>query len=254
MLTTAQERLADLAMSLEVYRVNLSPGFYCFGTQVRNGKSTGKILEFMVPLDTPGYQQPSKVDFGFWPGGFAPAEDGPQGAQVEITFPPPIGSVFELSKAAEGFLILLLQHVNETLTLLGQRAARSGGPWGTPPPNPELVAQAIMAMEVYSRTVKPGCYRFYAERAEGEMTGRIIEERREFPNKAQEEECDGRAFYFWPWGHLVEDFADNPVLKGMSDLPQIFEIADLNQAPDSFLESLAQHVNKKTGLNPANRN
>lgn len=247
MLTTAEERLADLGMSLEVYRDSLSPGFYCFGTEVRNRKPTGRILEFMVPLGTPGYEQPSKVDFGFWPGGFTQAEDG---AQVTITTPPPIGSVFELSKAHEGFLILLLQHVTETLTLHRQRPERSGGPWGTPPPNPELVAQAIMAMEVYSRMVKPGCYRFYTERAEGEMTGRIIEERRDFPNMAQEEECGGKAFQFWPWGHLVEDYADNPTLKGMCDLPQIFEIAELNQAPDGFLEGLARHENKKTGLNP----
>ena len=123
---------------------------------------------------------------------------------------------------------MLLQHVNETLKLLKQWTERSGSPWGTPPPNPELGAQAIMAMEVYSRAVKPGCYRFYAERVEEELTGRIIEERRDFPTKAQEEECDGKAFHFWPWDHMLDDYADNPVLKRICDLPQLFEIAELN--------------------------
>jgi hypothetical protein len=95
----------------------------------------------------------------------------------------------------------------------------------------------------------PGHYRFYAEMVDGELTGRIIEEKKEihFPCKVPEMER-GVLFGFWPWGLVADQFADNPALQQRCDFPQIVEISRLSRAPDDFLEILTQHVNQKTGL------
>lgn len=101
---------------------------------------------------------------------------------------------------------------------------------------------------MYGIMSPPGFYRFYAEIAGGKRTGKIIKERQDFKTRAEELECSGKVFGFWPLGYAPEAFNRNPFLKQFKDWPQIRGLSRLHHAPDEFLEDLVRHVGQKTGL------
>ena len=250
--SAAKELVARLTTTLEVYRLTLAPGAYCFGAKLLDGKPTGGIVMEMVPLT--GRQRLFGAVFGFWPEGFAAQRSSGQTLDDVLRAPPPLEEVSQLHRAPERFLEQLMAFVSEKVVLetkkfeLNQAKRRPVDPSSPPPDSQRLLAEATCALEVYRRMLPPGHYRFYAEMADAEPAG-IIEEKKKivFPGPAPEAKMPV-LFGFWPYGRAEEQFAAHPALKQVCDFPQVVEISRLSRAPDRFLELLTRHVNQKTGL------
>lgn len=252
----SQQLVQETTAALEEYRLTLFPGAYCFASEILEGKPTGMVLELMMPFDDVALQDEYGVVFGFWPDGFMEDESGDQVPADPICVPPPIPGVEHLHQAPDSFLLPLMRHLKEKLAAIAEiyaaeaEAACGGDAAAEYPDSRPLVAQAKMAMEVYRRTVAPGVYLFLSEVREGKLTGRIIEERNDFPDPADQLKYEhGTAFSFWPWGVGADLVAGSPAPGQSPKVPLITSVAKLHLAPDHFLEMLAQHVNQKTGLN-----
>lgn len=237
--------LAQTVMALEIYRSTLSPAFYCFGAELRDGRPTERIIEERLSFPHKALEKHGTV-FGFWPEGFAYKGEGARGQVGRVSLPPPIDDVFGLHQVPQDFLLRLLTHVNGKLALLKQQMQPQEKVEYTSPAHQELTSKAQMALEVYRRMIPPGVYRFYAEVSQGEYTGEIVEKRTDFDSRSKEREF-GPVFGFWPWGDPAEQFAGNPVVRSVCDLPQIRN-TELIKAPDRYLSALIRHLNRKTGL------
>jgi hypothetical protein len=231
-----EEVVARTILKMEVFRSTLPPGVYCFGTATGTGSPEFKIEERKISHKSPIHEQALGVVFGFWPDGFGKATITIESFAVT---PPPLLEVTDLIHAPEPFLAGLDRHVTEKIVFVTNRHTR-----GNHPAPEKLVERATAVLEKYGRTLTPAVYRFYAEMAGGKRTGKIIEERRDFPDKKFE--AGGPAFGFWPTGYTPEKFTG--ILEPMRDFPPIPGLSRLSQAPDEFLEDLMRHVGRKIGL------
>ena len=248
MSTDSKRLLAEATAALEAYRPTLTPGVYCFASVMQNGKPTRSITMRRVLFASREQDEETGVLFCFWPLGFTKAQAKAKNARDFLFAPPPIQGVRDLHKTPDLFLSCLAQFVHDQLvTQTWQRTEAEAGSGTSAAQNSQrLLAEATMVLEVYRRMLPPGHYRFYAESADGDATGRIREEKREisFPDQAPKTE-HGVLFGFWPWGVASPEFTSMEY-----DFPQILEIPKLTLAPDRFLELLTRHVNRKTGLDP----
>jgi len=222
----SEQVLALAVVTMEAYRLTLPPGIYCFGAVTRNGKPTGKIAEQKLAHASPAHEKALGTIFGFWPDGFGDRTFTREDLSVKH---PPVMEVNELTLAPEPFLISLKEHAARKMAFMTNRFTRK-----THPAPLELVARAQEALVVYARMSPPGVYRFYAEMADGRRTGRITEERRDFKDKTQEEECGGKAFGFWPLGYDPQAFDSNPFLQLFKDWPRSRASPGCTRRPTSF--------------------
>ena len=113
-------------MTLEVYRRTVEPGMYRFGSEVLDGKLTGRIIEERQVFFDHAEQQkyPLGMAFGFWPLGFG--ADQPVGSPVPGQRPkaPPMQCVAKQYLAPDSFLAILAQHVNQKTGLNSPREAK----------------------------------------------------------------------------------------------------------------------------------
>lgn len=72
------KNLAQTVMALEIYRTTLSPAFYCFGTELRDGQPTDRIIEERLSFPHQALEKHGSM-FGFWPEGFAYRGESAQG-------------------------------------------------------------------------------------------------------------------------------------------------------------------------------
>lgn len=252
MSTDSKILLAEATAALEAYRPTLTPGVYCFASVMQNGKPTRSITMRRVLFATREQDEETGVLFCFWPLGFTQKQAKAKNARDFLFAPPPIQGVRDRHKAPDLFLSCLVEFVNDHLVTQARQRNEAEAGFGTSAAqnSQRLVSEAIMALEVYRHILPSGHYRFYAESAGGDPTGRIREEKREigFPDQAPKTE-HGVLFGFWPWGVAAPEFTSMEY-----DFPQILEIPKLNLAPDSFLEILTRHVNRKTGLDSKTEN
>lgn len=106
-----------------------------------------------------------------------------------------------------------------------------------------LLGEVSLALETYRRLLPPGIYFFAAEIQDGKPTGKIIEEREDYQRK--EEESSGVTFGFYPLGFIPEELRQRPVPEWLYKYPFIARVTDLSQAPESFIEALTHHLNRK---------
>ncbi len=102
-----------------------------------------------------------------------------------------------MHQAPQDFLLRLLTHVNGKLAFFKQQIQPQEAVECASPVHQELASKAQMALEVYRRMVPPGVYRFYAEMSQGEYTGEIVEEWKDFGSRSKDREF-GPVFGFGP--------------------------------------------------------
>lgn len=108
----------------------------------------------------------------------------------------------------------------------------------------QLLGEVSLALETYRRLLPPGIYYFAPEIQDGEPTGKIIEEREDYQRK-EHMETFGVTFGFYPQGFVPENIKQRPVTEWLNKYPFIERVMDLSQAPESFIEALTSHVNRK---------
>lgn len=108
----------------------------------------------------------------------------------------------------------------------------------------QLFGEVSLALETYRRLLPPGIYFFAPEIKDGKPTGKIIEEREDYQSKEQAEN-PGVTFGFYPQGFIAEELRQRPVMEWLYKYPFIARVMDLHQAPESFLEALSHHVDRK---------
>ena len=106
------------------------------------------------------------------------------------------------------------------------------------------LGEVRLALETYRRLLPPGIYFFAAEIKDGRPTGKIIEEREDYQNQEQME-SSGVTFGFYPLGFVPEELRQRPVPEWLYKYPFIARVMDLCQAPESYIEALTRHVNRK---------
>ena len=100
-------------------------------------------------------------------------------------------------------------------------------------------------MEQYRRSLSPGIYLFASEVLLGKMTGRIIEERRDYPPHHVNPAEFSVTFGFYPLGFVPKSLKGAPA-SWLSEYPFLQSMEKLAEAPHGFLKRLKRHVEERT--------
>ena len=108
----------------------------------------------------------------------------------------------------------------------------------------ELLEEVRNAMEQYRLTLSPGIYLFAPEVMRGKMTGRIIEDRSDYPSNWI---CTGKysvTFGFYPLGFVPKSMQGAPP-SWISGYPLLQGLEKLTEAPMAFLDQLNRHLEER---------
>ena len=110
-----------------------------------------------------------------------------------------------------------------------------------------LLEEARTAMQRYRLTLSPGIYLFASEIQRGKMTGRIIEDRSDYPPHYFDSAEVSVILGFCPLGLVPKSLKGAPE-SWLSDYPMLPGLEKLAEAPETFLEQLKRHVEQRMQL------
>jgi hypothetical protein len=108
----------------------------------------------------------------------------------------------------------------------------------------ELLAEVTAALEQYRLTLSPGIYLFATEVMLGKMTGRILEDRSDYPAHHLNPSEHRVTFGFYPLGFVPKSLKGAPP-SWLAEYPFLQNLEKLAEAPEFFLRQLKLHLDAR---------